>query len=65
VKFDEVVELIVEQQRREQNRCGEQRVTRSGDDDWEMLPNEEGNERCMPVSLVAGTCRSGHTVCVL
>jgi hypothetical protein len=63
--FDEVVELIVEQRRREQSRRGEQPVTRSGDGDREMLPNEEGNERRAPVSLVAGTCRSGRTICVL
>ena len=63
--FDEVVELAVEQRRREQNRRGEQPVTRLGDSDRGMLPNEEGNERHASVSLIAGTCRSGHTVCVL
>ena len=48
-----------------QNQHGEQPVTQLGDGDGGMLPNEEGNERRASVSLIAGTCRSGHTVCVL
>ena len=36
---------------------------------WEvmigMLPNEEGDERRASVSLIAGTCRCGRTICIL
>ena len=61
-KFDEIVELIVEQRRREQCRRGAQQVACLGDNDRDMLPKEEGNERRASVSLVAGTCHSGRTI---
>jgi hypothetical protein len=54
-----VVELVVEQRRREQSRRGEQLlVARFGEDDRDVLPNEEGIERCVTLRVVAGTCRS-------
>ena len=53
-----MVELVVEQRRREQSRRGEQLVARFGEDDRDVLPNEEGNERCVTLRVVAGTCRS-------
>ena len=53
-----MVELVVEQRRREQSRRGEQLVARFGEDDRDVLLNEEGNERCVTLRVVAGTCRS-------
>jgi hypothetical protein len=58
--FDEIVELVVEQ-RREQSQHHKQRVTCLGDGYQDVLPNEEGNERHMSVSPIAGTCHSGLT----
>jgi hypothetical protein len=54
-KFDEIVELIGEQRRREQSRCGVQQVARLGDNDQDMLLKEEGNEQrasLLPANIV-------------